>query len=284
LDKDILPAFGQRPIESISRIELMTFVTELEKRGNTSLAIKVRGWLKVLFADALNHEEISINPADNLKPSHYATGAETTHHPSVSFSELPDLLVAVERSGAHILTKLYLRMLLLTGVRQSELRGANWNEVDLKSAIWNISAERMKMRKPHSVPLPRQAIEILKQVRLINPSGRWFDIGGKEFGRSTLNSFLDRIGYAGRQSPHGFRHLIATELNSRGYNPDWVELQLAHKIGGSQIRSIYVHSDFLENRRVMMQEWADAIDLAANPGNKKTQPTRAGLLVGCCSF
>ena len=270
LDKDLYPALGNKPIAEITRPDLNRLIEEVEKRGAFDIAAKMRQWLSAIFDDALDENEIPYNPAKDLKPSSYARGGITRrHHPTVSFSELPELLQKVEASGTHKVIKLAIRLLALTAVRPAELRFAEWSEFDTKAAVWTIPAERMKMRKQHTVPLTRQALAILDELRAINGeqelafTGR---ITGKPISENTINKALGRLGYADRQTGHGFRHMLSTELNERGYNSDWIEKQLAHN-SKDKIRGVYNHAEYLEQRQQMMQTWADSIDALAAGAN-----------------
>lgn len=270
LDKDLYPALGNKPIAEITRPDLNRLIEEVEKRGAFDIAAKMRQWLSAIFDDALDENEIPYNPAKDLKPSSYARGGITRrHHPTVSFSELPELLQKVEASGTHKVIKLAIRLLALTAVRPAELRFALWSEFDTKAAVWTIPADRMKMRKQHTVPLTHQALAILDELRAINGeqelafTGR---ITGKPISENTINKALGRLGYADRQTGHGFRHMLSTELNERGYNSDWIEKQLAHN-SKDKIRGVYNHAEYLEQRQRMMQDWADSIDALAAGAN-----------------
>lgn len=261
LEKDFYPTIGSKPVADITRMELIAINETMEKRGAFDASKKAREWLAAIFDDALDRGEIPHNPAHRLKSGHRAKGVTTRPNPNVGFEGLPALLKAVNDSGNHLVVKLAVKMLVLTAVRPGELRGASWSEFDLESATWHIPAERMKMRRTHSVPLPKQVLEILEQLKVINPDGCLFVLrGDKPFSEMTINVALRRLGYGGKQTGHGFRHLLSTELHQRGYNSDWVEAQLAHKIEG--IRGVYNQADYLEQRRKMMQEWADSIDAA----------------------
>ena len=270
LDKDLYPALGNKPIAEITRPELNRLIEDVEKRGAFDIAAKMRQWLSAIFDDALDENEIPYNPAKDLKPSSYARGGITRrHHPTVSFSELPELLQKVEASGTHKVIKLAIRLLALTAVRPAELRFAEWSEFDTKAAVWTIPAERMKMRKQHTVPLTRQALAILDELRAINGEQELAFTGrftGKPISENTINKALDRLGYADRQTGHGFRHMLSTELNERGYNSDWIEKQLAHN-SKDKIRATYNKAQYLEQRQQMMQDWADSIDALAAGAN-----------------
>ncbi|WP_025476493.1 tyrosine-type recombinase/integrase, partial [Yersinia pestis] len=165
---------------------------------------------------------------------------------------------------------LTMRLLILTGTRPGELRQAEWAEFDFDNALWEIPAVRMKMRRPHMVPLPDQAITILKQIQPI--SGRYqFVFPGriqhsKPISEMTLNVLIRRIGYGGRATGHGFRHTMSTILHEQGFNTAWIETQLAH-VDKNSIRGTYNHAQYLDGRREMLQWYADYMDSLENGEN-----------------
>lgn len=271
LDKDLLPALGNRPIADIKRKDLIELNRAIEERGAFDIAKKIRNWLAEIF-DIFCNENETANPAARLKPSAAAKGVETVHHPTVSFNELPALLNAVDNTSTAKSNKLAIRVLLFTAVRPGELRLATWKEFDFKNRLWIIPAERMKMRKEHTVPLPDQAVSALLELQALAGFSDYVlpNSKGKPISDATINKAFKMAGYAGRQTGHGFRHLISTQLNewssTRGYSPDWIEAQLAHKTttrdkeaGRGADRSTYNHAIYLEGRAKMMQEWADSI-------------------------
>ncbi len=269
LDNDILPVIGNRPAREITRPDLVELVRRVEKRGAMNAAGKIRQWLHQVFRFGLAKGVIEINPATDLDVVAAPRGA-TRHHPHVSFAELPALLEQLEATNMHTLTRCAIRLLILTAVRPGELRQAPWSEFDLKAATWTIPKERMKARRPHVVPLPRQAVAILREIQAITGGYPLVFPGQNNSERpmseNTINKALRQMGYKGRQTGHGFRHLLSTELNGRGYNRDWIERQLAHG-DNDEIRDIYNHATYLEQRREMMQAWADSIDALCSGAN-----------------
>jgi integrase len=261
LDRDLIPSLGDRPIGEIGRPELVDAVRQLEERQAFNAAKKARGWLGQIFRYALAKGLININPATDLDIV-AAPAPRSVPHASLPVVELPALLRAVDMDGGSPLTRYAIRLLLLTGVRPGELRKAPWSEFDLERAVWSIPAERMKMRRPHLVPLPSQAVEILRQLQAISSRSALVfpgkDDPRRPMSENTINQTFRRLGYGGKQTGHGFRHLISTTLNEQGYNRDWVERQLAHG-DEDAIRDVYNQADYLEPRREMMQRWADYI-------------------------
>lgn len=262
LEADILPVIGLRPVSEVTRPELVDLVRRVEKREAFNVATKIRQWLSQVFRFGLAKGVVTSNPATDLDVV-AAHAPRTRHHPHVTEAELPQLLKDLDAARCDVTTRLAVRLLLLTGVRPGELRMAPWVEFDLKGKAWTIPAARMKARRPHIVPLPRQAVVLLRQLHEITGTYTLAFPGRnnreRPMSENTVNKVLAVMGYEGRQTGHGFRHLLSTSLNSRGYNRDWIERQLAH---GDQdaIRDTYNHANYLDQRRGMMQAWADEVD------------------------
>ena len=268
LENDLLPNLGARLVKSITRPDLVDMVRKVEARGTLNAAGKIRQWLHQIFRYGLARGVVDANPATDLNVV-AAPAKAARHHPHVSFAELPELLHNVDAAGIHRLTRHAIRLLVLTAVRPGELRQAPWTEFDLEAATWTIPKERMKARRPHVVPLPRQAVEILRHIHELTGE-YWLVFAGanpdRPMSENTINKALRLAGYEGRQTGHGFRHLLSTELNGRGLNKDWIERQLAHG-DSDEIRGTYNHANYLDQRRGMMQDWADSIDALCGGAN-----------------
>jgi integrase len=195
------------------------------------------------------------------------TTAKSTHYPHLLSDQLPDFLKALEAYSGSPITRLATRILMLTGVRTIELRMAEWKEFDFDKRVWEVPVERMKMRRPHLVPLSDQVIEALRELQVI--TGRYNlvfpgrnDIA-KPISEASINQVLKRIGYHGKATGHGFRHTMSTILHEEGFNTAWIEQQLAH-VDKNTIRGTYNHAQHLESRRGMLQWYADYIESLAN--------------------
>ncbi len=184
--------------------------------------------------------------------------------------EIPTFIEKLDAYAGRLSTKLAIKLLLLTFVRKSELLGATWDEMDLDAGEWRIPAERMKMRDPHIVPLSRQAIEALKDLKPLAAGSSYVlpHIGTprKPMGGSTINKAFGLMGYGGRFTPHGLRATASTILNEQGYRPDVIERQLAHT-ERNRVRAAYNRADYLAERRLLMQEWADYLDALCAGGD-----------------
>jgi integrase len=189
-------------------------------------------------------------------------------------AKIGELLRAIDGFEGQPATHAALRIAPYVFVRPGELRAAEWGEFNLDAAEWRIPAERMKMKDAHIVPLARQAVAILRELRKLTGRGRYvfpaIGSGERPLSENTLNGALRRLGYSSDEmTPHGFRSMASTLLNEMGFPPDDIELQLAHK-ERNQVRSAYNRAQRLAGRRKMMQKWADRLDVlrAGRPLNQ----------------
>ena len=207
-------------------------------------------------------------------PSGDLRGALTPHKPknqsAVKPDELPDLLRAIAsyHTIGDLQTELALGLLCLTFVRTNELIGAEWSEfsdLEGKEPMWIIPAERMKMKAEHVVPLSRQAVAVVRQLRALAGDSHYVLPGrnrDKPISNNTLLFALYRLGYKGKMTGHGFRAVASSILNEAGYRPDVIERQLAHT-EPNKVRSAYNRAEYLPERRKMMQQWAEMVDAYA---------------------
>ncbi|HAH6869764.1 TPA: tyrosine-type recombinase/integrase [Escherichia coli] len=264
-NKDIFPYIGQQPVNEIKPLVLLNVLRRIESRGATEKAKKVRQRCSEVFRYAIVTGRAEYNPAADLTSA--MSGHESKHYPFLTVEELPDFFKALAGYTGSPLVVLAARLLILTGVRTGELRGAFWSEFDLEKAVWEIPAERMKMKRPHLVPLSTQALEIVQQLKVM--SGQYpLVFPGRNDPRKTMseasiNQVFKRIGYTGRVTGHGFRHTMSTILHEEGFNTAWIETQLAH-VDKNAIRGAYNHALYLEGRREMMQWYADYINANHN--------------------
>jgi integrase len=214
-----------------------------------------------IFLYAVITQRATMNPAASLRGA--LKPVVQKNHAYIKPNELREYLKTLEAYDGALQTRLALKFLLLTFVRTGELRGAAWSEIDLDKAEWRIPAERMKMKDPHTVPLSRQAIAILKELQAI--TGQWQYVfpnqhkPGGHMSENTILYALYRMGYHSRATGHGFRSTASTVLNEHGFPPDVIERQLAHG-ERNKVRAAYNHAQYLPERRKMMQWWADYLD------------------------
>ncbi|HBC5674084.1 TPA: tyrosine-type recombinase/integrase [Citrobacter koseri] len=257
-NKDIFPYIGQQPVNEIKPLVLLNVLRRMENRGATEKAKKVRQRCSEVFRYAIVTGRAEYNPAADLTSA--MSGHESKHYPFLTVEELPDFFKALSGYTGSPLVVLAARLLILTGVRTGELRGAFWSEFDLEKAVWEIPAERMKMKRPHLVPLSTQALEIVQLLKAM--SGQYpLVFPGRNDPRKTMseasiNQVFKRIGYTGKVTGHGFRHTMSTILHEKGFNTAWIETQLAH-VDKNAIRGTYNHALYQEGRREMMQWYAD---------------------------
>ncbi|HDK6932247.1 TPA: tyrosine-type recombinase/integrase [Klebsiella pneumoniae] len=260
-NKDLFPYIGQQPVNEIKPLVLLNVLRRMESRGATEKAKKVRQRCSEVFRYAIVTGRAEYNPAADLTSA--MSGHESKHYPFLTVEELPDFFKALSGYTGSPLIVLAARLLILTGVRTGELRGAFWSEFDLEKAVWEIPAERMKMKRPHLVPLSTQALEIVQQLKVM--SGQYpLVFPGRNDPRKTMseasiNQVFKRIGYTGKVTGHGFRHTMSTILHEEGFNTAWIETQLAH-VDKNAIRGTYNHALYLEGRKEMMQWYGDYVD------------------------
>lgn len=257
-NKDIFPYIGQQPVNEIKPLVLLNVLRRMESRGATEKAKKVRQRCSEVFRYAIVTGRAEYNPAADLTSA--MSGHESKHYPFLTVEELPDFFKALAGYTGSPLVVLAARLLILTGVRTGELRGAFWSEFDLEKAVWEIPAERMKMKRPHLVPLSTQALEIVQQLKVMTGQYPLVFPGRndprKTMSEASINQVFKRIGYTGKVTGHGFRHTMSTILHEEGFNTAWIETQLAH-VDKNAIRGTYNHALYLEGRREMMQWYAD---------------------------
>jgi integrase len=273
LTADVFPYIGSLPIRSVTAAHLLEVVRRVEGRGAKTVALLLRQWSSTIFLYAVATLRADSDPAAAQKGA--ITRLKTKHRKPLTRTDLPRFIKALDSYGGYRTTVIALRLMLLTFVRTVELRAAHWAEIDLDRAEWRIPAGRMKMRELHIVPLSRQAVELLLELRSLT--------GGRSFlfpnyrrpnncmTATTLNRALERMGFNGKGSmgfsAHGFRATASTILNELGYRPDVIERQLAHS-ERNKVRASYNQAEYLAERRAMMQEWADLTDEMAEEESK----------------
>ncbi|MEQ9889584.1 tyrosine-type recombinase/integrase [Pectobacterium zantedeschiae] len=267
-NKDVFPFIGQRPIADIKPLELLNVLKKMEDRGATEKAKKVRQRCGEVFRYAIVTGRAEYNPAPDLTSA--MQGHESTHYPFLTTEELPAFFKALAGYSGSELMVLAARLLIITCLRTGELRGALWSEIDTDKALWEISAERMKMRRPHIIPLSTQALAIIEQIRAMTGQFPLLFPGrndpSKTMSEASINQVFKRIGYTGRVTGHGFRHTMSTVLHELGYNTAWIETQLAH-VDKNAIRGTYNHAQYLDSRREMLQWYADYMVSLENGSN-----------------
>jgi integrase len=275
MDAGILPCLGPRPIAEIEAPELVAMVNAIQDRGARDIAKRALETVGQIFRYSIAHGYSKRNPASEIRPSDILRSTRKVNYSRADARELPALLRNIEvYQGTHV-TRLAIKLMSLTFVRTSELIGAKWTEFDLEAGRWDIPPERMKMRTPHIVPLTSQALEVLDTLRTLTGESEWLFPGdrsaSKPMSNNTILKALERMGYKGRMTGHGFRGLASTILHEQGYAHDHIELQLAHAPRNA-VSAAYNHALYLEPRAKMMQDWADFLERTQRGG--KVLPVR----------
>lgn len=270
LRANVYPVLGNRPIAEIEPMELVQLAKGVEARGASDMAKRILQIVGMIFRYAVAHGFSSRNPNAEIRLADILRPTRKTNMARIDAKELPALLRAIEVYEGRQLTRLAMKLMALTFVRTSELICARWDEFDIDARRWSIPAARMKMKTPHIVPLSTQAIEVLELLRTIPGSEKLVFPGEqnakKSMSNMTILKALERMGYKGRQTGHGFRGLASTLLHEQGYNHDHIELQLAHA-PRNEVSAAYNHALYLEPRDRMMQDWADFLDRTRQGGN-----------------
>ena len=268
LEKQLFPRLGSLPIAEIEAPALLDTIRVIERRGALEVASKSLEVAGQVFRYAITTGRASRDPSRDLRGA--LQTREVRHYSALKESELPEFLRKLDTYDGNTMTQLAIRLLMLMFVRTGELRGAEWKEFDIGKAEWRIPAERMKMGSEHIVPLSKQALGILEKLRPL--SGKREHVFPNEhnplkcMSENTILFALYRMGYRGRATGHGFRATASTILNEHGFRPDVIERQLAHA-ERNKIRAAYHRSEYLPERRKMMQHWADYLD-ATKDGEK----------------
>ncbi|MEZ3499808.1 tyrosine-type recombinase/integrase [Pantoea sp. KPR_PJ] len=261
LQKDVFPFIGKRAIAEIKAAEMLQVLRKMEQRGVLDKLKKTRQACRQIFTYAVITGRAEHNPVTDLAGALKAP--KQKHFPHFLTEQIGGFLRALSEYTGSKVTQNATRLLMLTGTRTIELRAAEWAEFDLEKGIWQIPAERMKMRRPHVVPLSIQAKSLLEEIHQLTGRGRYVFPGrndaGKTMSEASINQVIKRIGYGGKATGHGFRHTMSTILHEQGYNTAWIETQLAHADKNS-IRGTYNHAQYLDGRREMLQWYADYMD------------------------
>jgi integrase len=277
-NRDILPVWKNRLLTEITPDDLRALCNKVKDRGAPATAIHVRDIVKQIYGFAILHGEKVANPADEVGPASIATFVPKDR--ALSPTEIRILLQELEHVPTLPTIRLGLRLILLTMVRKSELLDAIWDEVDFENAVWAIPKERMKRAKPHNVYLSRQSLDIMIALKTCAANSRYvlpsrYD-ADTPMSRATFNRITMAVVERARKkglplepfTVHDLRRTGSTLLNELGFNSDWIEKCLAHEKGRSS-RGVYNKAEYEQQRRHMLQEWADIIDAWAE-GRKHT--------------
>lgn len=264
LERDLFPWIGKRPIAAIKAPELLAVLRRVESRGALESAHRIRTICGQVFRYAVATGRAERDPAADLKGA-LPQPAEKHMAAITEPIKVAELLRAIDGYQGSFVVKYALQLAPLVFVRPGELRHAEWAEIDFENTQWNIPAGKMKMKEPHLVPLSRQAIEILTELKELTGASRYIFPSGRSFDRPMSNNAilaaLRRMGYTkDEMSAHGFRAMARTMLDEiLQIRPDFIEHQLAHAVRDPNGRA-YNRTAHLNERIKMMQMWADYLD------------------------
>ena len=262
-EANVFPHIGARPVSDVQAPELVAMLKAIEARGVNDLAKRAHQTSSQVFRYAVAHGLAKRNPATDIKPSDVLASRQKQNLARIEGKELPELLRHIEAYQGAAVTRLAMKLMAMTFVRTSELIGARWSEFDLDAGRWDIPAARMKMKTPHVVPLSDQAVNVLRTLHLISGHGELVFPGerdhGKPMSNNTILGALDRMGYKGRMTGHGFRGVASTLLHEMGFNHAHIELQLAHQ-ERDEVSAAYNYATYLDERAKMMQHWGDYLE------------------------
>jgi integrase len=261
LEQHIFPLIGALPITEIMIPDVVRAIERTGQRGTIETAKRVKQLTSQIFRYAAQRGMCFHNPASDLRD--ILPSVKEKHHACIHPKDLSDLMQAINAYEGDTLTVAAMQLLALTFVRTGELIGAKWSEIDWNRNEWHIPAERMKMKRPHVVPLSKQAIYILKALQPVTGYREHVFHSGasksKHISNGAILMALRRMGYQNRMTGHGFRSLASTILNEKGYPPDVIERQLAHE-DSDKIRLAYNRAEYMPERKKMMQDYADLLD------------------------
>lgn len=257
LTRDIYPFIADKPIDEITKADLLSIIQQHEERGHHDVAHRIFARLKAIFEFAVgssltnNYPFIGLHKALIPRP-------KTIHQPSIGSHDAHDMLAIIRNTNATPITKIYIELLAHLFTRPSELRLARWEEINFQAAEWNIPADRMKMGLIHWVPLSSTVLKLLRELRLATGFTPYLFNSPtlkkpKPISETSIRKLLHNAGFKNRHTAHGFRSLASSVLHEQtSFRTDAIEAQLAHKIQG--VRGIYMRADFKKERRQLM-EW-----------------------------
>lgn len=283
LEDNLFPAIGKRSIDSFSTRDILVPIKGVEATGRFEVASRLQQRTNAIMRYAVQSGLIDYNPAQEMAGA--VASSNRVHRPALELKRLPELLHRIDSYTGRPLTRLAVELTLLIFIRSSELRFARWSEIDFETAMWTIPAEReaiegvkhsergSKMRTPHLVPLSRQALAILKQVHKLSGERDFVFVGDhnpcKPMSENTVNKALRVMGYDTKIEVcgHGFRTMACSSLIESGlWSRDAVERQMSHMERNS-VRAAYIHkAEHLDERRLMLQWWADYLDVNREKG------------------
>jgi integrase len=262
-ENHLFPSIGHRPIDKILAPEVIKSLKPLAGKGSLETLHKTIGHLNEVMKHAVNTGRIHHNPLAGISAAFNTP--KVTHMATIKPEELPELMKAISYSNITLVTRCLLEFQLHTMVRSSEAAKATWDEIDFENMLWEIPAERMKMKVKHTVPLTQQVLNLLELVKPLTGERKYIFPADRHpnqpSGSERANKALQRIGFKGRLVAHGMRSLASTTLNEQGFDGDVIEAALAHQ-EENEVRRAYNRSKYLERRQKLMYWWSEHIEHA----------------------
>lgn len=279
LKNHIYPVMGNRDVRKITKDEWLKLFQTIQQKKHPKTGkpiIEMGNRLRTLCKHIYDLAEIKglmdHNPIFGVHKFMAKHTKQNMLH--ITEEELPDLLKAIRNYPSQPIS-IGLQLSIMLGCRPTEMRMAEWKEFNLEKALWVIPAHRMKKRIEHTIPLPQQALELLSNLKYYSGDSPYLFRGrdsiNKVISNNTFNKALKTMGYAGKQTPHGFRHILSTALRERGFAREHVEAALAHKTGG--VEGVYNKAVYLSQRTEMMQFWANYLDAIVKGENFNLMPS-----------
>ena len=274
LERDVFPILGNQPISDITHQQIIDILKTVEKRAPET-ANRLKATLGRIYSHAIQRNIIKHNLVSDL--TDVLNRYEKGHHAAIKPEEMPEFLRILDRQEMTFATRVAVNLMMLVFLRTDELIGATWSEIDLDNGVWIVPWQHMKMGKrkinpvkeDHRIDLPRQARHLLQELREKNERQEWthdsqYLFPGqrnkeRHMSNNTILKALERMGYKGKMTGHGFRTLAVSVLEEKGYRREVLDRQLAHK-ERNKIQAAYFRAEFIKERKELLQVWADHID------------------------
>ena len=266
----VFPALGNVPVTDITARHILDLLLAIEKKS-TTLSHRIKGNLTRVFSYAIQLGITENNPSAGIVARDVLQPHKIENHKTIELEELPKLLEAIKTDSASLQVKSALFLMIMLFMRKGELISAEWSHIDLKAGLWTVPAENTKKSREQVYPLPRQAIAILENLQIFTGTGRYVFSTRKRhkdapLGNTSINNAITRCGFHGKMTVHGFRALATSWLDEqktadggKRFSREAIERQLSHLEKG-QTNQAYHRADYMEERREMLQAWADYID------------------------
>lgn len=272
LNNWVFPKLNETPVANISSRDLLDVLRAMEVAGIGETTRKMKGVLESIFTFAMVEGHIDNNPATGLEKALKAV-PRVNHQRSLPPNKISEFVYKVQSDTGHPAVRLGLLLLLYTNVRTNEVRHAQWHEIDIENKVWTIPADKMKMKSDHRVPLSKQSIQVLKQLKLLTGHQTWVvkspNLIDRPLSENAFLNLLKRIDMTKHTTVHGLRATASTFLNEHGYRPDVIERQLAH-VEKDQVRKAYNHAEYWDERKEMAQFWANHLSTEHDQYSRRT--------------